>query len=145
MIPYLVSISSLTIKNTPTETPPNQATNQFLTSTDSIKKHPHLPKMQLSKAKPPQISTKLCNHNQHKQKIQKYVPIKKSFQKSNPPVIPSKSGKKIYRRSEYKNYEETNNDSHKNISHLHTQTTIIQSPVKKQQKQKYQPTRQLCQ
>ena len=65
MNPYLVYISSLTIKHNPTETPPNQATNQFFTSTDSSKNHPHPPKMRLSKANSPQISTKFYNHNQH--------------------------------------------------------------------------------
>ena len=61
---YLVSISSLTIKNTSTEIPPNQENNQLFMSTDSIKKYPHPPNMRSSKANPHQISTKLCNHNQ---------------------------------------------------------------------------------
>ena len=79
MNPYLVSISSLTIKNNPTETPPNQATNQFFTSTDSIKKNPHPPKMRLSKANPPQISTKLCNHNQHQISSSHSFPTRKKL------------------------------------------------------------------
>ena len=63
--PYLSSISSLTIKNTPIATPPNQATNQKITSTDPHKNYPHPLKMILSNADLPQISTKICNHNHH--------------------------------------------------------------------------------
>ena len=57
MHPYLASASSLTIKNTSIEAPPNQATIQRFTSTDSLKKHPHPPKIRLPNANLPQIST----------------------------------------------------------------------------------------
>ena len=65
MNPYYASASSLTSKDTPIATPPNQATNQNFASTAPPTKHPHSPKSKQPNSNQPQISTKICHHNHH--------------------------------------------------------------------------------
>ena len=74
---YLVSVSSPTIKNSSSKTPPNQTINRFFTSTEPITTHPYPPNMQSLEFNPPQILTKFCNRTQQQNlSLRSYSTIK---------------------------------------------------------------------